>query len=151
MSDKKIDFTKCPDKCNLRDYGVYCHYECEYNNKNNMKNKKYIGINLEEILKKYIPCDKCNCNPCKCVFLKNEQVKSYLKDDIRLVKIQNFLILIATILMALIVVLFTIRAMYSIKSASASVLTTCSVPETHLNSAGWEKTMFEGGFIFYKL
>ena len=77
--------------------------------------------------------------------------KEYIQADIRLIKIQNILILIATILMALIVVLFTIRAMYSIKSASASVETSCSVLETHLNSTGWEKTMFEGGFIFYKL
>jgi len=84
-------------------------------------------------------------------FEKEDKIKKYIKADIRLVKIQNILILIATILMALIVVLFTIRAMYSVRYASASVKTTATVPETHLNSAGWEKTMFEGGFIFYKL
>ncbi len=48
----KKDFTKCPDKCNLRDYGVYCYYECEYNNKENTSNnKKCTGINEEEKLK----------------------------------------------------------------------------------------------------
>ena len=84
-------------------------------------------------------------------FEKEDKIKKYIQADIRLIKIQNILILIATILMALIVVLFTIKAMYSIKSASASVLTSCSVPETHLNSAGWEKVRCRDGFVYYKL
>ena len=77
--------------------------------------------------------------------------KEYIQADIRLIKIQNILIFIATILMALIVVLFTIKAMYSIKSASASVKTTATVPETHLNSTGWEKVRCRDGFVYYKL
>ena len=84
-------------------------------------------------------------------FKKEDKIKKYIQADIRLVKIQNILILIATILMALIVVLFTIRAMYSIKSASASVKTTATVPETHLNSAGWDKVRCRDGFVYYKL
>ena len=84
-------------------------------------------------------------------FKKEDKIKKYIKADIRLVKIQNILILIATILMALIVVLFTIRAMYSVKYASASILTSCSVPETHLNSTGWDKVRCRDGFVYYKL
>ena len=77
--------------------------------------------------------------------------KKYIKEDIRLLKTQNFLIFIATILMALIVVLFTIKAMYSIKYANASILISCSVPETHLNSTGWDKVRYRDGFVYYKL
>ena len=77
--------------------------------------------------------------------------KEYIKEDIRLLKTQNFLILIATVLMALIVVLFTIRAMYSIKYANASIKTTATVPETHLNSIGWDNVRYRDGFIYYKL
>ena len=84
-------------------------------------------------------------------FKKEDKIKKYIQADIRLIKIQNILILIATVLMALIVVLFTIRAMYSIKYANASIKTTATVPETHLNSIGWDNVRYRDGFIYYKL
>lgn len=60
----------------------------------------------------------------------NEKIKEYLRKDLRLAKIQNTLIFIVTILLALIVVLFTYKSIYAFKEAIAkSVKTSCTVPE----------------------
>ena len=37
------------------------------------------------------------------------------------------------------------------RTASASIKTTATVPETHLNSTGWDKVRYRDGFIYYKL
>jgi len=58
---------------------------------------------------------------------KSDIVEKYIQADLKLAKIQNTLIFIVTILLALVVVLFATRAMYNIKEASASVKTSVNV------------------------
>ncbi len=58
---------------------------------------------------------------------KEKRLEKLKQADLRLAKIQNGLLLLISCFLALIVVLFIVRAMYSIKKASASVKTTTLV------------------------
>ncbi len=64
---------------------------------------------------------------------KEKRLEKLKQADLRLAKIQNGLLLLISCLLALIVVLFTVGAIYNIKKASASTTVSASVQSNACN------------------
>ena len=69
---------------------------------------------------------------------------------LRRLKIKNDLLLIITVILSIITILFVIIMVYSINNASASIKTSCTVPEL-LTAENSESFKSKNEIIWYKL